>query len=134
MRRTFYMNSLEWTVEVYCLKPSFDPTPILSALREYSPKDKDMLVASRLMRSGDKNWGFTFSSYRQRASLMVIGPAENQAEYFDTIVHETYHLAKHIAQCDDLDPFSEDVAYIAGDMVKMIYGSFRNMVCLCKGK
>lgn len=132
MRRRFRIDSLDWSIEVYCLAPSFNPSPILSALREFRPSDKDMLVANGLVRSGDTNWGFTFSSYGMRSSLMVIGPADNQSEYFNSVVHETYHLAKHIAQCDNLDPYSEDVAYIAGDVVQMIYNSFKDMICLCE--
>lgn len=134
MIRKFYIESLDWTLKVICLRPSFDPSPILLALGEYRPSGKELAAAKSLMRTGNMNWGFTFSSYPDRSSLMVIGPSTDQSEYFNTIVHETYHMAKHVAQCDRLDPYSEDVAYIAGDAVKLIYEAFKDMVCLCENK
>ena len=129
--RDFYIRDSNWCVRVYCLDESFDSRPILGDLKALNPKDKDLLVVKDMLQNEGLNWGFTFSSYKDRKTLMVIGPAESQKEYFGTINHESFHLAKHIAQCDGLDPFSEEVAYISGGIAGEIYDAFKDIVCLC---
>lgn len=131
--RDFYIRDSDWLVRVYCLDESFDSRPILDDLGALNPKDKDLLVVKDMLQNEGLNWGFTFSSYKDRRTLMVIGPAESQKEYFDTINHESHHLAKHIAFCDGLDPFSEEVAYISGGISGEIYDAFKDTICLCSG-
>lgn len=121
MKGYFHIKDHSWIVAVYVLGISFDSKPILSHMRALGAKGKDLLTVEHLMQFEGFNWGFTFSSYEKRQSLMVIGAADSRKELFDTIIHETFHLAKHIAYNDNIDPFSEDVAYIAGGLAGEIF-------------
>ena len=134
MMKLFYIEDYDWYVEVYCLKPEFDSGPIRDRVAGLNIKDKDLYTIDGLLRSDRPNWGFTFSEPRERRSVMVVGPADSQSEYFNTIIHEASHLSKHIAQRDGLDPFSEEVAYLVGDMAQSIYGGFKDRICLCCSK
>lgn len=93
--------------------------------------DEDLYTAGSVLRNSGPNFGITYSNFAKRESVMVIGAAESPGEYFNTVVHESFHLSKHITQCDGIDPYSEDAAYITGDFVQKVYREFGDFLCLC---
>lgn len=110
-----------------------DSDEILRLMRRLGASDEDLYAAGSMLRKSAPNFGLTFSSFANRESVMVIGVAESSSEYFNTIVHESFHLSKHIAQCDGIDPYSEDAAYITGDFVQRVYTEFGGQLCI-RGK
>lgn len=50
-------------------------------------------------------------SFRIGVSETVSGP-----EFLNTTIHEIAHVAMHIAEEDGIDPYSEELAYLMGDI------------------
>lgn len=120
-----------WRITVICGADGSDSDEILRLMRRLNASDEDLYQAGSVLRKSAPNFGLTFSSFRDRESLMVIGKAESSEEYFNTVVHESFHLSKHIVQCDGIDPYSEEAAYITGDFVQRMYAEFKDYLCLC---
>ena len=50
-------------------------------------------------------------------------------ELYDTIDHEKKHVIEHISTYFDVDPKSEDAAYLAGELGKQLFPAIAMAVC-----
>ena len=66
------------------------------------------------------NEGFCYSNPSLRRTVYAIGKASSGPQVLDSIVHEIIHIVQHIGQEDGLDPYGEDVAYLGGNISRMI--------------
>lgn len=73
-------------------------------------KVRENVLAERL------NEGFTYSNPSVRRSVAAVGMASSGPEVLNTAIHEIAHIAQHICEEDEIDPMSEDFAYIIGDI------------------
>lgn len=67
------------------------------------------------------NKGICFSNISSNKSIIVIGKSSSSEEFFNTLIHETFHLTLHISEKFNIDPFSEELAYLAGDLAESQY-------------
>lgn len=87
------------------------------------------------VRSGNLNEGFCYSNPMLRRSVVGIGETDSGPEFLDTTIHEIVHVAQHMAEKDGIDPFSEELAYIAGDISREISRVVCEMSCPhCRGE
>ena len=75
------------------------------------------------------NRGITFYNSNTRESIIVIGETSCPAEFAHSYDHEKLHLAMHIAKVDDIDPFSEDLPYLAGDIGFYMFPIAKRFLC-----
>jgi hypothetical protein len=73
-------------------------------------KVRENVLAERL------NEGFTYSDPSVRRSVAAVGMTSSGPEVLNTAIHEIAHIAQHICEEDEIDPMSEDFAYIIGDI------------------
>ena len=73
--------------------------------------------------------GFTYSSPRDKVSIVGIGRHNDKAEYISTIVHEAEHVKNAIFDYYSLDSIGEPPAYTIGYIVKRMYGVFKAFLC-----
>ena len=67
-----------------------------------------------------KNKGFTYSNPDLRMSLMCISRVTSIDQWFDSMTHEVDHLQWEIMQYYDVDPGTEEAAWLQGYIVRMI--------------
>lgn len=67
-----------------------------------------------------ENKGFTYSNPDLRMSLMCISRVTSIDQWFDSMTHEVDHLQWEIMQYYDVDPGTEDAAWLQGYIVRMI--------------
>lgn len=60
------------------------------------------------------NAGYTFTTFRNRASLVFIGRADSLREFLNTVDHEIDHVKDHVASYYGIELGSEDAAYLQG--------------------
>lgn len=75
---------------------------------------------SEKVSAGNLDEGFTFSNPGLRRTVFAIGKTSSGPEVLDSTVHEIIHIAQHIAVEDGIDPFSEEMAYLGGDISREI--------------
>lgn len=76
-----------------------------------------------------ENKGYTYSNLAKRKSIVVIGVTTCPEEFQHTFDHEKLHVAIHIAKEDDIDPFSEDLAYLVGDIGMKMFPIAKRLLC-----
>lgn len=76
--------------------------------------------AVKLMDTCLYNCGLTFTNPEKKTAVVLIGPTTSGAEFQDSFVHETYHLAEAIAADIGIDLSREVPAYIAGDAARAL--------------
>jgi len=83
---------------------------------EYMDKMSDNMGSCR------KNTGFTYSSLKSRASLVVIYDTSDFGEFVNTLVHECCHVCVHIKKMFGIDMTEEEFCYMIGDLSERLSG------------
>ena len=133
MMQEFDIRKYAWHVTVYYLdmQEGDASDEILDDIYRIGCRGKVLDEAERLLRSGKKNTGLTYSNYDRRESVMVIGRSRNASECANTMIHERCHLNAQICTYYGIDPLSEEAAYMAGDIGAKMYDYAH--VLLCEG-
>ena len=118
-----------WSVLFYFGFDTRDKERILDALVWADAPDSILDEVSRNISAGKFNEGFCFSNPSLRVRIVGIGETTTGPEFMDTTVHEIAHVALHIAKEDKIDPYSEELAYLMGDISREI----SDIVCELSG-
>lgn len=95
-----------------------DVDEIASWLRALDATRQEIRKACRVILG--QNHGFTFSSQEQRMSVMCISKSTDMPQWLDTIAHEVDHLQDAICRYYDVEPGTEDAAYLQGYIMRGI--------------
>ena len=104
-----WMNGGDWS------QPDIEE--ILSAVERAGGSQKVLKQAhANLME--DYNSGFTYTSSKYRKSIMVVNRSSSMEEFINTYNHEKNHVEMHICEELGIDPYSEEAAYLSGNMAQ----------------
>lgn len=109
----------DWTVDFLFAHRRNDPEGVLACLRSYDAPEDVMTEAEILMGVGP-NCGFTFSNGYRRTALTWVGEQDAGEQWLNTTVHEIVHIAMAIALDQGIDPYSESLAYLVGDITQQV--------------
>ena len=87
-----------------------------------------------MMSSCQLNSGITYSNNTQKHSLIVISSTSTPAQFMNSLLHEQYHLIEHIVEKYNINPFSEEAAYLAGFIGQKMYPKVKYFLCKCHCK
>lgn len=118
LKQYFVIPKYNWKVYVYYYVTCYYLNEILTKLRSMGCTGKYLEDAYRNMSSCQLNSGITYSNNAQKHSLMVISSTSTPAQFMNSLLHEQYHLIEHIVEKYNINPFSEEAAYLAGLLVK----------------
>ena len=76
-----------------------------------------------------QNKGYTLTDYNAKCSLIFISRATDAAEMYDSIDHEKKHVVEHISNYYGIDPKSEESAYLAGELGRLIFPAAAYVIC-----
>lgn len=117
---TVYFEKYNWEIEVYLILENANINQILDSLVKMNCQDKILKLAhSNIHKSYDS--GFTYTDMQQRKSLMVINKSSNMQEFINTYNHEKNHVEMHICEANNIDPYSEQAAYLSGDLAQKLF-------------
>lgn len=124
-----YIKQYDWDVRVYYAVDAYYSEEILKELEEYNPTVKEYHSVQKLMEEYVYNTGLTFTDYNKRKSLVVIGLTTSPEEFQSTFDHEKGHIAIHIAQYYDIDPYGEEFQYLAGEIGRLLFSVAKKFIC-----
>lgn len=124
-----YLPEYRWKAKVYYAVNSYYADEILKELLEYNPTVKEYNKVMNAMYDYEYNTGFTFTDYDNKQSLVIIGLTTSPSEFQNTFDHEKGHLAMHIAQYYNIDPYGEKYQYLTGDIGKKLFKVARKFLC-----
>lgn len=126
---TINIDRCSWIVYVFYAVREKDVDMVVNQLRNIVCPYTIMREAAEHLLSGEDNSGLTYTNTRLKETVLVIGEATSPEEFFNSLTHETRHLEAHIAQALDLDPFGEEVCYIAGEIAGKLFTLAEPFLC-----
>lgn len=129
IRQEFELTVVPWKVSVFY---HFDRGHLSDAIKELykagcREDDLDTLVS--FLDGGHLNVGCTYSNPETRSSVLFIGKTTDASEFNNTYDHEKGHLAMHICQYENIDPFSEKFQYLTGEIGKQMFPAAKLFLC-----
>lgn len=134
LKQYFVIPKYNWKVYVYYYVTCYYLNEILTKLRSMGCTGKYLEDAYRNMSSCQLNSGITYSNNTQKHSLMVISSTSTPAQFMNSLLHEQYHLIEHIVEKYNINPFSEEAAYLAGFIGQKMYPKVKYFLCKCHCK
>ena len=110
-----YFDKYRWSLEVFIILSRPDIAEIMSAVKRAGGSKKVIESASANLEE-DFDSGFTYSSSKYRKSIMVVNRSSSMEQFINTYNHEKNHVEMHICEELDIDPYSEEAAYLSGNM------------------
>lgn len=110
----------DWTIRFLFSFDKSDRVRVLESLFWANAPNSIISQVSENIRAGRLNEGFCFSQPSLRRTVLGVGLAESGPEVLDSMVHEIFHICQHISMEDAIDPYSEELAYLAGDISREV--------------
>ena len=124
----FYLGNRDWWIMAsFDVRGAEDLRDVYEALLSVGCSDyKAREVCMTISRP---NKGYTLTDYDGKYSLMFVGPATDPSEMYDSIDHEKQHIIAHISKYYSVDPNSEEVAYLAGELGRLLFPAAAYVIC-----
>jgi hypothetical protein len=119
----------DWDIRCLFSFDKRDKAKVLDALFWADAPNSIVTQVSENINAGRLNECFCYSRPSLRRTVLGTGIAESGPEVLDSMVHEIFHICQHMAQEDGIDMFSEDAAYLAGDIAREISGIVCELSC-----
>ena len=128
----FILKKYDWHCKVYYAVDCYYVTEIISDMYDIGC-DGDMLRAAyENINSGSLNTGVTYSNFLKRETVMVIALTSSAKEFAKSWRHECGHMATHICQALDINPYGEEIQYIGDDIIEETWDYAKSPLCDCK--
>lgn len=76
-----------------------------------------------------ENTGYTFTNFGNKETIVCASCSSDYDEMFSTITHEIKHVVEHISEYYEVDPKSEEAAYLQGEISKQMYKAVAMTIC-----
>lgn len=120
VRQQFKMDKFDWCITIYYTVDDTQKMEILNKLEELGCDKSTIESVTRNLSKAKHDTGFTYSSYKDQCSILVIHKASSIGEFINTFEHEKNHLEMHICEALDINPYSEEAAHMSGELAQMI--------------
>lgn len=129
IKARLHLDKYNWVVDCYLAVDAYYVTEIVRDLRSIGCSEDVQYDAYRNMASMNLDTGLCYSNIERHRSILVTSITSKASEFFNSVTHEIGHLACHIGQAYDTDPYGEENQYIAGDIAKALYPYCRSLLC-----
>lgn len=129
LAQEFALTKWDWRVRVFYVVDLIPIDFIIEELYGIGCTEKDVDGAVKVLDNGKDNRGITFSNDEERESIIVIGETSCPAQFSNSFDHEKLHLIMHIARVDNIDPFGEELAYLAGEIGLQTFPIAKRFLC-----
>ncbi len=120
VRQQFKMDKFDWCITIYYTVDDDQKMEILDRLMELGCDKSTLDSIVKNLTNARVDTGFTYSSFKDRSSIVVIHKASSVGEFINTFEHEKNHLEMHICEALGINPYSEEAAHMSGDLAQMI--------------
>lgn len=131
IRQDIYLEREDWRIILYYAVTHFEVYDIMRTLENAGCHGRNLESAYHNLSSGDINTGLCYSG--DGVSVLVISVTSSKPQFFNSLVHETHHLATQIGSALGYDLLGEDVCYLAGKIAEEMYPVVSTHLCECCG-
>lgn len=127
--RDLYIKRYDWLVHFFLGASCYWTEEIIEALRKVNCPLDHILDSYESMDTCSLDTGITYSNYDLRETVLVVNTTSSIAEFLDSLDHEKKHLVSHMEEALGIDPWSEEAAYLSGDIMRDIAGDVKRFIC-----
>lgn len=120
LRQKLKMSKFDWCITIYYTVDECQKKEIIDKLNELGCNEDTLKSIINNLEKSKVDTGFTYSNYERQCSIMVVHKASSIGEFINTFEHEKNHLEMHICEALDINPYSEKVAHMSGDLAQLI--------------
>lgn len=131
IRRDYHIKRYDWVIHVLYNVTCSRTSDIIALLRRVGCPESKIREAYGNVGSCKLDVGLTYSNYRSRESVMVIGRTSSYKEFANSLFHECRHLTDHMSLALDMEIGGEPIAYLAGDIGALMSDEIRMFICDC---
>lgn len=125
----FHIMRYRWSVRAYYAVTTYRTDDILKDFSEAGCKGIQLKRAYNSLKRNALDTGITYSNFMRRETVMVISLTSSPAEFLNSWEHEKKHLARHIEQAYGIDPYSEEAAYLEGEIAQKMFPVASKFLC-----
>lgn len=127
IKQSIFLEKYDWNITLtYDVKKENLPQIIKIFTKHKAKKDIIDKVVNNIVTNKHNN-GITYS--KNRNSIVIIGSTSNKPNFANTLTHEIFHLAIHIAKEYNINPYGEEIAYISGDIAEKTLPLTSHFLC-----
>lgn len=124
----FHLPRYNWDVYAYYgVNPVYKDI-IIDQLRDMGCSESSVQNAIETIDSFTKDTGFTYSNYNRKESVVAISRSNSSEGFMNTLVHEARHLQQHIQEVFDIEDTSEEIYYLMGKLVQVMYNKAKPLI------
>ena len=131
IRRDYHIKRYDWVIHVLYNVTCSRTSDIIALLRRVGCPESKIREAYGNVGSCKLDVGLTYSNYRSRESVMVIGRTSSYREFANSLFHECRHLTDHMSLALDMEIGGEPIAYLSGDIGALMSDEIRMFICDC---
>lgn len=131
VHREIYIKKYDWLVHVYYAVTCYWVDEIMNQLEFIHCPESILRKSYRNLKACQLDTGITYSNYRLKETVMVVGLTSSPEEFMNSLDHERKHLEAHIAQAYNISPYGEEIAYLSGDIGQSIFNEVQMFICDC---
>lgn len=131
IRQDINIDKYGWHVVVYYEVTSVWKDQIMEDVMSIGIKGKDARTAARVTKKSDMNTGFTYSNLDEGESVVVVCNGSSAGQFFNSLIHELFHVMQHICDTKKIDVHGEEAAYLMGDLSCEVYPKIKHLLCGC---
>lgn len=131
LKDKFIIPKYNWKVYIYYHIDCYYIDEIIERLRSIGCSNNYITDAYNSMISCELNTGFIYSNSSKRCSVIIISNTSSPAQFMNSYDHEHYHLVTHILEEFNIDPYSEEAAYLTGDIGQLMFPKAKRFLCKC---
>lgn len=125
----FTLNNYDWKVKVYYAVSFYPIEEVMKDLLDLGCTEEDMEITLNSMEENLVDFASTHSNLLQRETVIILGESSSAKEFANTLAHEVGHLAAHISIADNIDPFGEEIQYLAGKITEEMFAVSKEFLC-----
>lgn len=129
IRQNFTLDRYGWEVTVYYAVDCYYVSDIIMEMRRIGCSLEKLRVARDNIAACRLDTGVTYSNYRRRKTVMVIGLTSSAKEFMNSFDHERKHLEAHMAKALRIDPWGEEICYLSGSIGGKMFPVAKKFLC-----
>lgn len=124
-----YLKRYDWSIIAFFADDHDSDEEILEFMEIIDCSEEEIASIADIINPRNRDCGFTYSDYKDKNTIMYIGPTSAVEEFQNTFDHEKGHVAIHIASYYDIDPYGEEYQYLAGEIGQRLFDVAKLFIC-----
>lgn len=128
IQQDLVLGAYNWHIQAfYNFTCNYTPEAVRALQRIKCPKNIIREAVSNIM-SCKLNKGLTFTNMSLQRSVIIVSETSSPSEFLNTLVHEDHHLLSHIAEKYGISCGSEELCYLAGELISKQYDFVKKFI------